>query len=349
MAYSYIISRSDFANILLAVDGRPYTITESHPAFSQLVSALISEADQEEIVRLAEKDRIEGDRVRTILSERFSFDEATNTLYLDGDPLHTVLAEAVVKRLTDGYSDATPLLNFYEKLMQNPSERSREQLYTFLEKHGLRVNSEGNFLAYKGVNLNGFSLHSGDGIVDGKTYTDSQLPNTVGSVVEFPRTSVDDDPNAGCSVGLHAGSYEYAVNFAPMLLTVEINPRDVVSVPSDHNFAKLRVCRYKVLDIARHELTEMFFTEDWEEEESDNEDEDDYNGYYEDARANLITKLKELAAPYSRKGKVGDSYADIAEALGYEYTDEEYYVAETLDLDHPAGAVYRYHIDALEE
>jgi hypothetical protein len=51
----------------------------------------------------------------------------------------------------------------------------------------------------------------------------------------------------GCSVGLHVGTYDYASNFTLNVLEVHVNPRDVVSVPTDSNWAKVRCCRYVVI------------------------------------------------------------------------------------------------------
>jgi hypothetical protein len=66
----------------------------------------------------------------------------------------------------------------------------------------------------------------------------------------MPRNKVDDNKEVGCSYGFHAGTLEYASDFASdfdKLVLVEIDPADVVSIPTDCNFQKLRTCRYKVV------------------------------------------------------------------------------------------------------
>jgi hypothetical protein len=66
----------------------------------------------------------------------------------------------------------------------------------------------------------------------------------------MPRNKVDDNKEVGCSYGFHAGTLEYASDFASdsdKLVVVEIDPADVVSIPTDCNFQKLRTCRYKVV------------------------------------------------------------------------------------------------------
>ena len=61
---------------------------------------------------------------------------------------------------------------------------------------------------------------------------------------------MDDNKDNHCSFGLHVGSYDYANGWAGdggRLLLVEFDPQDAVSVPTDCNFQKLRVCKYKVV------------------------------------------------------------------------------------------------------
>jgi hypothetical protein len=65
----------------------------------------------------------------------------------------------------------------------------------------------------------------------------------------MPRSDVQHDPARSCHTGLHVGTYEYAHSYADAaLLTVLVNPRDVVSVPTACGATKMRVCRYVVSD-----------------------------------------------------------------------------------------------------
>lgn len=63
------------------------------------------------------------------------------------------------------------------------------------------------------------------------------------------------DPNRHCAAGLHVASYDYARSFSgcPRLMLVAVDPSDVVSVPTDCECAKIRVCRYTVLQ----DITEL--------------------------------------------------------------------------------------------
>jgi hypothetical protein len=129
---------------------------------------------------------------------------------------------------------STPYIRFLENLMQNPSSRSRSQLYRFLEHQGLPITEDGCFLAYKGVDENYYDKHTGN------------ISNRIGQRVTMERNRISDDPSIGCHTGLHVGSERYAVDFGDRTVICKINPRDVVSVPLDCECQKMRVCAYEV-------------------------------------------------------------------------------------------------------
>jgi acyl carrier protein len=68
----------------------------------------------------------------------------------------------------------------------------------------------------------------------------------------MPREDVEDNPERTCSAGLHVCSMEY-LNHAYIsdsqyrTIACKVNPVDVVSVPTDYNRSKMRVCRYEVI------------------------------------------------------------------------------------------------------
>jgi anti-sigma regulatory factor (Ser/Thr protein kinase) len=70
----------------------------------------------------------------------------------------------------------------------------------------------------------------------------------IGEVIELERNSVDDHRANTCSFGAHVGALEYAKDFARnKLVVVKVNPKDVVSVPTDYGCQKCRVTGYTVL------------------------------------------------------------------------------------------------------
>lgn len=332
---NYVITNdSEGTHVQLFFNGQTHFFSGSGGKLDELITALISGADEEtieDILRL--NDTL--DRFLERLTERVSYSPATETVYFDGDPVDNVIANAIIERYNRGFDDIEPILNFYEKLMQNPSADSRRELYSYLNKHGLTLTENGNFLAYKGLRSDFTSINAGKGIVNGEFIASGHLDNTPGNVVEFPRSEVDDNRDNTCSVGLHGGSYGYARDFAQgRLVLVEINPRDVVSVPSDHNEAKLRTCRYVVRQEVSARLESQFYTDDIEPEVEATDE----------LRQAFIEELVDATVNYTDKGRVADTYVDMAVALGYTAIDPQYYYAQVFDNAHTAQAVYRYHV-----
>src|SRR6266542_722731 len=192
-------------------------------------------------------------RRMTQLSDRISFD-GDNILF-DGDVVHSTLSDQIMRWLNEGEQDYRPLVNFWEKIASNPDENSRENLYNWLATEEFSITPDGDIVGYKGVesftedNKSGFrSIHSGTAFVDGVEKS-GKIPNQPGTVVSMPRSKVNGNPGVGCSYGLHVGTQSYAKSYGSVLLEVHVNPQDVVSVPSDESFKKMRVWRYKVVQV----------------------------------------------------------------------------------------------------
>ena len=142
-----------------------------------------------------------------------------------------------------------PLLKFINKLYENPSSRAISELYKFLENKNMPITPSGNFLAYKGVQSDYLSITAGNiEVIKGGVFN-GKISNAVGQEIEVKRNQVCDDKDIPCSKGLHAGSLKYATEFGKRgkVVIVEINPANVVSIPSDCECQKLRTCAYKVV------------------------------------------------------------------------------------------------------
>lgn len=177
-----------------------------------------------------------------------SFGSDGDVVTRNGKALPSRISGLLLGYARNGSDALTALCRFITNLDLNPSKRSVENLYDWIEANGLTVNSVGHIVAYKGVDNDGRSIHSGAASVDG-VLVNGKIPNNVGSVITMPRNEVQDDPSIGCHQGLHVGSHSYASSFGRRLLTVTIDPADVVSVPTDCGAAKMRVCRYTVVAI----------------------------------------------------------------------------------------------------
>ena len=112
-------------------------------------------------------------------------------------------------------------------------------------------------VGYKGIADDGASVSSGTQVVrvDGVEHT-GRIPNPVGALIEMDRIDVDANRNNTCSNGLHVGTYSYASRFGAVLVRVLVDPCDIVEVPRDQGGRKMRVCRYRVIEVRDDEITE---------------------------------------------------------------------------------------------
>jgi hypothetical protein len=225
MSYQYLIQGN---NVVVVIDNKPHTISKTHITYQKVVDAI--KANDWEAV----KDTIEPKKV-VIEYGQGNVEVQGEQLFWKGKEFHNALATRMIQMLQDGFP-VEPLVNFMENLMKNPSYRSVNELYGFLEKNNLPITSDGYFLAYKKVRKDYKDCHTGT------------MDNSIGQVVEMERHSVDDNANNTCSSGLHFCSKEYLNSFGgERTVIVKINPADVVSIPTDYDFSKGRACRYEVI------------------------------------------------------------------------------------------------------
>lgn len=236
-------------SITVFVDNRPYTVTKDAPNFNALKNAVLRSDEA------AVRDSLSTKKViQKAVSKSGSLRIENDKIFYGERQLAGAAVDKLLALIKDGLSDATPFLKFLEKLYKNPSNRSVEQLYTFLNYAHLAITPDGNVLAYKGVSDDLYSVMGNEKtpVIQAPHVRNGHILNTVGSVIEIARNSVDDNPEHFCSHGLHCGSYDYASGWGSRLLVVEFSPEDAVSVPTDCNCQKLRVCKYKVVS----EITE---------------------------------------------------------------------------------------------
>lgn len=248
-------------SVTYSSDGDIATIPESHEAFGQLIKLLVAEAPEDEIRGLVDIF-LGASKKLTALSERVSV--RGNRLLFDGDPINGTLVEYILELHAHGESEKLgAYVNFLEKVKTNPAIETIDGLWKWIQHGDLTVTPEGDVLFYKGCIGNGdarTSSSQGTAFVDGEEIT-GKIPNPDGAVVTMPRSTVDDGGWSMCSTGLHVATYAFASGFAREhgngggdVVVVKVNPRDVVSVPNDSSFQKLRVCRYTVLHAVEDRL-----------------------------------------------------------------------------------------------
>lgn len=240
-------------------DNRMHLVRKGAPNFMPLMNALMTE-DWDEAIK-----RLKVDQAITSWANG-KFNLCGNTITYNGATVPSQLADRILAMAAKG-EDPTRLCLFWEKLQRNPSKRSVDQLWPFLSHQGIPLTEEGNFLAYKGVREDFRDQYSG------------KFDNSPGNIIEMPRNQISDDPNEACHEGLHVGALEYAKNFSSRVVICEVDPADVVCVPYDHSYMKMRVCKYKVVGNHSGELLpSTSYTEDTSDYgyDLDQEIEDDF-------------------------------------------------------------------------
>ena len=240
------VSTDDGSVVSVFIAGRnPLVAHSSHPNFSEIIVRVMD--GDENVVELFDIAQTAATHFER-LTERIT--TANGRLYLDGEEVNNSLATQVVRFLSEGVDNWKPLVRFFENVQANPNEHSREQLFSWLDARDFTITHDGLIVGYKGVasTPDGFvSVHSGRAMVDDVVHS-GRIPNPIGSVVEMPRGEVHHDPSSGCSVGLHVADFDFASGWGDTLLEIHVNPRDVVSVPTESGWNKIRVCRYIVVD-----------------------------------------------------------------------------------------------------
>lgn len=269
MSQYQVIESEQGKSVSAVVNGRLMAANGDHPNFDRIIEGLRNGEDVEELFDLSATAARKFDK----LSERVSV--ANGQVYLDNEVVDSALSSLIARFIRDGH-DFQPLVNFFEKVQANPVEHSREQLFSWLRERDFTITSDGDFIAYKGLRSDLTSVHSGPGIVNGQE-TKGNLDNSPGNVIEMARSKVQFDPSVGCASGLHAGTWEYASSFGHRVVEVSVNPRDVVSVPTDCAAQKIRTCRYTVLqevegaDVSSLRELDLDGDYDW------NDDDEDWN------------------------------------------------------------------------
>lgn len=224
-------------NVIVNFDGQTHIISREDKFSEDLIQA-IRDGKMDQIPMLVSKAKAMEHKSNGV------FKVVDGQILLDGVMAPVALSKKILQFLDEGLP-YEPLVLFAKKLQKNPSYRSVQQLFSFLEKNDHPITDTGNFIAYKKVRDDFKDVHTGT------------FDNSVGAVLEMPRNQVDEDPNQTCSHGFHVASWEYATEFyqGGVMLELEIDPADVVAVPVDYQNSKMRVSKYRVLSVVQQELS----------------------------------------------------------------------------------------------
>jgi len=255
-------------NLTLVLNNQSYQVLPDHINYKLILERLPS-ATAEELLEV-----VDVQKAVATFSDGLVEIKNGQVLY-EGEEVHGSISKRILEFMSKGLP-FQPLVNFLNNIMENPSMQSQKELYDFLEHEHLPITEDGHFLAYKAVRS------------DFKDKYRGVFDNSVGNVCTMQRAKVDDDRGRGCSNGLHAGALNYVAHYGSLeagdrIVIVKINPKDVVSVPSDSNCEKLRTCRYEVVGQYEGELLKPLYKADFSQDDYEDED-DDYKedeGYWD--------------------------------------------------------------------
>ncbi len=255
MTFGYQIEIQDGVPMkatVLTSEGEYLTAVKGQGNFDAIIDAL-NDGPDESVAVLFDVEKAVDNAFRKV-SDRITV--RNRTAYYDGDPINGGVAKALVRLVEEGdLGNLEAVALFTERVMRNPNQHSREQAYTWLEKHNFSITTEGKVVMYKGCRRDADGVlystvaapASDEVTVDGVPVT-GYVPNRPGTVVAMARSKVTHNPSEACSAGLHVADFDYAQGYQRAgVVEVHVDPVDFVSVPTDSGGAKFRVCRYEVI------------------------------------------------------------------------------------------------------
>lgn len=224
----------------------------------QVVTILNNESHYDKVIRLLHKSKF--GKVRKLLDKiRNRISESS------GGVMETVIEESGSKKILIDGEDADPvILEYLEKIDAGTDRRKYEALIEldrnikkckssvirpllsrFISEGDFPVTEDGCFIAYKALRLRG------DGnLVD---FYSGRLVQNIGTVVKLKKGEYDENPQSGCSRGLHVGSFSYVRRMYgerqdAVFVALKVNPAHCINVPIEER-GKIRVHTYTVLGL----------------------------------------------------------------------------------------------------
>lgn len=290
------------------VGGRPYTVNKSAEIFEIALNA-VREDDPEAFLSVVDTKA----KMATAMQKVEGVTVKGKQIFYGTREITGLLASRFFEMLQLKL-DTAPMGRFIVNLMQNPSKRAVDETFDFVSACNLPITEEGNILAYRRVRgdyldnhsrsvpnkpaceFNDKELNSMPIICGKKGEVTVDIDEETGfTKVSMDRNLVDEDKDRTCSYGLHFCSFEYLKWFSgEKIIVVEINPKDIVAIPSDYNNAKGRTCSYLIVD--EMEVSAL------------------NNLPVEPISAKTVQKVKEKKADYSKKMN-----KELADDLRYDY------------------------------
>jgi hypothetical protein len=246
----------------VVIDNQSHQFDHTHPEYEGLVEC-VKTGDAEAFAELLE--------IGTVIENwsEGNFEFRDGFLYYEDEQVASQPTDRIIQLIKNGW-DKGPMLAYLDRLYQNISNRAVMESYDWCSHRGLPITPDGYLVGYKGVGVYngkdktdkmGRPLSTGD-LVDKWS---NSIRNNIADEVSMNRRKVSDNCNEGCSAGLHVGTYEYACGWAGSegkVVLVRFDPSDIVSVPTDCEYQKMRVSRYTVIGVARDIIEEEVYEDE---------------------------------------------------------------------------------------
>ena len=225
-AYPYVLQR-DFLSI--NINGKMHPVSSSQPTFRDLKKAL-EKGQWGRIPKLL-------DVTQQIAERSHGKVKVTKKgIFYKGNKVENVLTAKIMELLEHGKS-VDYMLRFMDNLYQQPDMSTVNEIYEWLNSGRFALTSDGCFIAYKVVDSNYKDKYTG------------KVDNHIGARPLMARSKVDPDRRNECSRGYHFCSRRYIPSFmsnGDHLMSVKVNPADVVAIPLGYGFSKGRCWTYEV-------------------------------------------------------------------------------------------------------
>ncbi len=228
---SATIDPGSFITLLLD-DGDSLAVTKEHPKYQDIALELTLGNNEKALelasIKIAAQKYLKG-----------NFRIENDQFFMNDTPIKNNFADDLI----DAFTREEPfehLLKFFENIQACPSLNIYERIWTFIKKAHIEITDKGNVVCYKKVDNDFMDLYS------------NTIFNGVGETVTMLRSSVVEDPDQTCSRGLHVSAPSYLSSYGAdtriRVIKCIVRPQDFVSIPSDYDHTKVRVCSYKVIE-----------------------------------------------------------------------------------------------------
>jgi hypothetical protein len=226
--HSAIISKN--GNISLNINGKVFNYNGEHPQYSEVMLAL-NENNESKLSEIVNRK----DKLAAASKGKISYIDGI--VRWNGSKVENAVSRRIVELDNQGHN-VDFILKFLEKCYLNPDPTVVDRLYLFLENACIHISPEGDIIGYKKIRSDNYDFYSG------------KFLYAVGRTVKMDRSLCNSNSFDTCAPSLHLGSLNYAQNFhrgQGKIIIGKCDPKNVVCIPEEGSYGKLRACEIEVL------------------------------------------------------------------------------------------------------